>query len=159
MIYGRWVLTLIIVMLAKEPASHEQAFVEFLPVEADAFAEEASARPLPGMTPGLTAALDVVMAWHEARFNSTALHDHGAGYGLFGTHAATWGAPIPIDVPGQVWAWHSLAKMSMRVCADKPREERLAQYMSGSCEKRAGMSRGRVWEAERLLRDYPPFGP
>jgi hypothetical protein len=161
MIYGKWVLFLIMTMLAKEPASHEQGYTDFLPVIAESFAEEASARPLPGMTPGLTASLDVIMAWHESRFNSTALHDHGAGYGLFGTHAATWGAPIPIDVPGQVWAWHELAKMSFKICSERPLSEKLGWYMWGGegCEKRLGMSRSRVYEAERLLRENPPFGP
>ena len=161
MIFGKWVLFLMLTMLAKEPASYEQGFIEFLPVEAEAIAEEDSARPLPGMTPGLTAALDVIMSWHESRFNSVAIHDHGAGYGLFGTHEATLGRPVPIDVPGQVYAWHELVRISFRVCTCRPLEDWLAWYASGdaSCEKRRGLSRSRMWEAERLLREHPPTLP
>ena len=159
MIFGKWILVLILTMLAKEPGS--VPWLDMLPVEAEAIADEASARPLPGMTPGLTAALDVVMAWHESRFNPEAVHDHGAGYGLFGTHGATLGRDVPFEVPGQVSAWHELARMSFKICADRPREDRLAWYASGdaTCEKRAGLSRARIWEAVRLLRDYPPFAP
>ena len=136
-------------------------WIDWLPVEAEAFAEEASARPLPGMTPGLTAALDVVMAWHEARFNPQVLHDQGSGYGLFGTHGFTLGRPVPLEPAGQVQAFHELARMSFRICRERPREERLAWYASGdpSCEKRVGLSRSRFWEAERLLRENPPVGP
>lgn len=156
MIFSKWVLTLILVMLAKEPMS--LPYIDYLPVEAEAIAEEDSARPLPGMTPGLTAALDVIMSWHESRFNPQAIHDHGAGYGLFGTHAATLGRPVPLDVPGQVYAWHELVRISFRVCAERPLAEKLGWYMMGGegCEHRLGMSRSRMWEAERLLREHPP---
>ena len=81
MVYGKWVLFLIVTMLAKEPASHEQGYTDFLPVIAEAFAEEASAHPLPGMTPGLTASLDVIMAWHDVA------QQHPASL------AGTWTAP------------------------------------------------------------------
>jgi hypothetical protein len=158
MITSQWVLTLLLAMLAHEPGP--LPWLDYLPAEAEAIAEEDSARPLPGMTPGLTAALDVVMAWREARFNPHALHDHGAGYGLFGTHEATLGRPIPLDVAGQLVAWHSLARVSFRICLGEGRDrsEVLGWYAAGGerCERRLALSRSRVWEAQRLLRDHPP---
>jgi hypothetical protein len=155
MISSPWVLSLLLAMLAKEPGP--LPWIDFLPVEAEAIAEEDSARPLPGMTPGLTAALDVVMAWHESRFRPDTLHDHGTGYGLFGTHEKTLGRQVSLEVAGQVVDWHELARTSFRICSDHPKEERLGWYAAGGqgCENRLGLSRARIWEAERLLRAHP----
>ena len=151
-----WVLVLITSMTAKEPGP--LPWIDFLPVEAEAIAEDAAAHPYPGASPALSAALDVVMGWHESRFNPRAEHDHGAGYGLFGTHAATLGRQVPEDVVGQVGALHELMTTSFTICRDRPLEERLGWYAAGGdgCERRLGLSRGRVWEAQRLLRAHPP---
>lgn len=142
-------------MAAKEGGT--LPWLDFLPVEAEAIAEEASARALPGVSRELTASIYVVMGWHESRFNPRASHDQGAGYGLFGTHEATLGRPVPEDVVGQVTAAHDLLAQSFAICRARPVSERLGWYAAGGdgCERRLGLSRARVWEAERLLRTYP----
>jgi hypothetical protein len=156
MIQAKWVLSLLLAMLAKEPGP--LPWMDYLAVEAEAIADEDSHAALPGMSPGLTAALDVVMSWHESRFNPQTLHDHGAGYGLFGTHEATLGRPVPLDVAGQVAAWHELVRISFRICSERPLDERLGWYAAGGngCERRLALSRSRVWEAQRLLKSHPP---
>lgn len=151
-----WVLSLITAMASKEPAALPWA--DQLPAEAEAIAAEASSHPLPGVTPAFTAALDTVMGWHESRFNPQATHDQGSGYGLFGTHGSTLGREVPKDLLGQVGALHELMSMSFRICQARPLEERAGWYAAGGegCERRLGLSRARVWEAQRLLRSHPP---
>jgi hypothetical protein len=151
-----WVLSLMLALHAKEPVP--LPWIDFLAPEAEAIAEDASRAPLPGMTKELTAALETVMAWRESRFRPDAIHDKGAGYGLFGIQRATLGREVPEDVVGQVGALRELMAMSFRICADRPVEEKLGWYMAGreGCDRRLGLSRARVWEAERLLRAHPP---
>lgn len=150
-----WVLSLITAMAAKEGPL---PWADQLPLEAEAIATQASEHPLPGVTPAFTAALDTVMGWHESRFNPWAEHDHGAGFGLFGTHAATLGRQVPADLGGQVGALHELMTTSFTICRERPLEERIGWYAAGGegCERRLGLSRARVWEAQRLLRAHPP---
>ena len=102
-------------------------------------------------------AIAVEMSWQESRFNPQAEHDSGAGLGLFGTHASTLGRPVPKDQAGQVDAFLSLLETSFRICRKHPIEERLGWYAAGGegCERRLELSRSRMHEASRLLREHP----
>jgi hypothetical protein len=86
-----------------------------------------------------------------------ASHDNGAGFGLFGMHAATLGRKVPEDALGQVQAEIELLQTSFRICAKHPLEERLGWYMFGSngCEHRLELSKYRMHQAARILRANP----
>jgi hypothetical protein len=115
-------------------------------------ADACEAAPLPGGGPEWCVAVAVDFAWHESRFRSDASHDRGAGAGLFGTHTATLGRPIPADEAGQAEAFVALMHESFTACHASPLDERAAEYASGSCEGRRSLSRFRLHEAARLLR-------
>jgi hypothetical protein len=116
-------------------------------------------RGIHGSTPEQCAAVLVEWSFHESRFQKEALHDGGSGYGLFGTHGATLGRPVPLDAAGQVDAALELFEMSWRICADHPIAERAAWYASGGsgCSKERGLaiSRSRLHAAAALLREHP----
>jgi hypothetical protein len=122
-----------------------------------AIAEQSDARPLPGASVRQTAAVLTVWGWREARFNPAAVHDHGLGLGLFGTHHATLGRQVPSWPEGQAEAALELMATSFRICSKHPLEERMSWYSAGGvgCEKRNALSRSRMREAAQLFRALP----
>ena len=85
------------------------------------------------------------------------MHDGGAGLGLFGTHAATLGRPVPPTATGQADAVIELLQTSFRICKEHPLDEKLGWYMAGGngCEKRLELSSFRAHETARLLKAHP----
>lgn len=123
-----------------------------------AIATGCASAPIDGGGKDWCAMLLVEMAFHESRFQQDAVHDDGAGYGLFGMQAGTLGRHVPEDPEGQVVAEIQLLQQSFRICAKHPLEERLGWYMFGQsgCEHRLEKSRFRMHEAARVLRANPP---
>lgn len=128
---------------------------------ADGIASRCQGAPMPGGGREWCAGLLVEMSWHESRFQQDARHDHGAGYGLFGTHEATLGRPVPGDADGQAEAALELLRQSWRICASRPFEDRLGWYAAGGlgCSARLPLSRFRIHEAVGLLRKHPAPPP
>ena len=137
---------------AKESAT---PWEDTLPETALAIANACNEAPLPGGGPEDCAASTVIFAWSESRYNPHAVHDHGWGHGLYGTHDDTLGFAVPPDPRGQTFAFLELLRGSVEVCSANAPDERFAEYASGSCEKRKGLSRHRALWARRLLRDHP----
>ncbi len=124
---------------------------------ADAIATRCQDARVDGGGADWCAALAVTMAFHESRFNPDASHDSGAGAGLFGTHAATLGRPVPQEQEGQVDAFLQLFHTSAKICAARPLGDRLGWYAAGGsgCERRLELSRFRMHQAARLLKSHP----
>jgi hypothetical protein len=135
---------------------------------ADGIADGCVARKLPGMGAEECVSFLVEWAFHESRFDVTKVHDGGAGLGLFGTHQATLGRPVPEDAAGQVEGALELFAISWRVCSKRPYDERASWYAAGGngCDPEAlpegrakrtalrahDISKGRLHSAARLLR-------
>lgn len=154
--FASWVL-LLMTSLRIQYGEQPAPWAETYPDTAAAIATTCEARPMPGLKKDQCAAVYVDLGWHESRWQIDAVHDHGAGYGLFGTHAGTLGRPVPFDAQGQAWAVNELLDTSWRICAKHPLEDRLGWYAHGAtgCEHRLELSRFRMHEAAHLLRDHP----
>lgn len=98
-----------------------------------------------------TAALLVVMAYRESRFNRLALGDGGASVGLFQINRG-WGVA---SARGAL----SLIHASFDMCRERPFAERLGWYMWGrsGCDHRLEKSAARMHEAARLAKELPTF--
>lgn len=120
---------------------------------ADAVAMVAEEAPLPE-GPEYTAALLVVTAWEESRFERTARGDSGKSAGYFGLWCGgyerkcrsvedAWGAAR------MALAWHH---ESRRVCRSLPKAEQQALYLSGTCDRGLALSRRRSWLTRVAMR-------
>ena len=118
------------------------------PATAEEIAEAAEAWPLPGLGVTYTAALLVVTAQEESRFDRGAVGDSGASVGLF-----------------QLWrGWHDssasealwLMGQSFGVCRKRKSSERLGWYHHGGagCDHKLALSRHRFWVAHNLTMSY-----
>ena len=123
-----------------------------LPRIAEAIADECQSASLPGGGPEWCAAVMVVLAHQESRFDVEAEHDHHQGLGLYGVHHATLGRRVSDDAAGQTREALGLLEQSFAACASQPLDERLAWYASGYCGERLSLSRYRLHLAARVLR-------
>lgn len=123
--------------------------------EARAIAHAAEMNPLPGEGKLATAAILTVMAYQESRLDPTAMHDNGAGYGLFGTHMATSGATKEElqDLDRSASIALRLIHTSFHICRRHPVKERLGWYAAGGigCDRRLDLSRYRMTMAMGLM--------
>jgi hypothetical protein len=104
----------------------------------------ASEEPLPNMTRERTAALLVVMAWHESRFQMHAVGDHGKSFCALQVQNQPWLADNPLAC---VRAGMTHLRASMMACPEAP----LASYAGGCAFPSArAISASRMREAEKL---------
>jgi hypothetical protein len=156
MTFATWILVLM-TAIRTQYREAEAPWADTYRETADGIAVKCEGAPMPGGGKDWCAGLLVEMSWKESRFNPSATHDGGAGFGLFGMQSATLGRKVPEDVEGQVQAAIDLLQISFRICAKHPLDERLSWYMMGGigCERRNEMSRFRTHEVARLLRSNP----
>jgi len=120
-----------------------------------AIAEAAEERPVVGGDARRTAALLVVTAWAESRFDVHAVGDGGRSCGLFGIWVGRRPercALLAADHVGAARMARDMLEESLRVCRARPPAERLGLYMGGACDRGLGQSRYRWRLAERLAR-------
>jgi Transglycosylase SLT domain len=103
------------------------------------------------------AALLVAVAWYESRLKPNAKSKNGQWYCLFQVDKRHLPDPQKaLDDPEVCTrAAMKIIKASLQHCASHPKEERLAQFMSGACDKGLPESRYRMFLAGRLLREHP----
>ena len=101
-----------------------------------------------------TAALLVVTAWEESRFDRFAVGDSGRSCGLFGIwvgRSERRCRAIQEDVFGSARIARDMLRESLRVCRARPVAERLGLYLGGSCGRGLPLSRRRWWLMKRLV--------
>lgn len=109
-----------------------------------------------------TAALLVSIAWYESRLKPNARSRNGQWYCLYQVDKRHLPEPEKAleDPEMCTRAAVKIIRSSLQACAKHPAEERLAQFMSGSCDRGATDSRYRSFLASKLLREHPlPITP
>jgi hypothetical protein len=108
-----------------------------------------------------TAALLVAIAWHESRFKPDAKSANGRYVCLYQIDRRHLPDPTKALSDPEVCTRAALAivKDSLAKCAKHPLADRLAVFMSGSCDKGIQPSRYRSLLAARLLREHPAPPP
>ncbi len=104
-----------------------------------------------------TAALLVAVAWYESRLKPNAKSKNGQWYCLYQVDKRHLPDPQKaLDDPEVCTrAAIKIIKGSLQTCASHPLEERLAFFMSGTCDKGLPDSRYRMFLAGKLLREHP----
>lgn len=151
-----WVVGL---MTALEPAAPWRTTFERT---ATAIAHVAEEEPLfqeadPAAAEQKTAALLVAMAWHESRLKPTAKSRNGKWYCLYQIDKRHFADPQKaLDDPEFCTRKAvQILRTSLKQCASSPMDERLAQFMSGTCRKARLQSRYRMFLTRKLLREHP----
>jgi len=133
---------------------------------ATAIADAANAEPLwTSRADGAqrTAALLVAIAYHESRFNPTAIGDHGSAFGLYQIHVgaipeAKTANSFLLPRDASILAIH-IIRESFRVCAPEPPRRRLGNYAygRGSCgdERSKRNSEMKFRLADEILKEEP----
>ncbi|MBS2013680.1 MAG: transglycosylase SLT domain-containing protein [Deltaproteobacteria bacterium] len=153
-----WVMSLLV---ALEPSTPWRATYE---KTAEAIAKVAESEPLFAEEKGdqRTAALLVAIAWHESRFKPNAKSSNNQWFCLYQIDRRHLG-PEPEKALNDQEACSRAAvqiiKGSLAKCKARPAEERLAVFMSGSCEKGLAESRYRTFLANKLLKEHPAPEP
>jgi hypothetical protein len=148
----QWVVGL---MAALEPASPWRATFE---KTAEAIARVSESEPLfEDHGEERTAALLVAVAWYESRLKPNAKSSNGQWYCLYQVDKR-W-LPDPqkaLDNPEVCTrAAVKIIKASLAKCSARPLEERLAVFVSGSCDRGVADSRYRMFLANKLLKEHP----
>lgn len=104
-----------------------------------------------------TAALLVSIAWYESRLKPDARSKNGQWYCLYQVDKRHLAEPEKALTDPEMCTRAALKiiRMSLTNCAKHPVDERLAQFMSGSCDKGNADSRYRTFLANKLLKDHP----
>ncbi len=104
-----------------------------------------------------TAALLVAIAWYESRLKSNAKSKDGQFLCLYQVDKRHLADPQKaLDDPEVCTrAAIKIVRQSLEKCDKQPFEERLAQFMSGACDKGTTDSRYRMFLAGKLLREHP----
>jgi hypothetical protein len=146
-----------LVMRATEPGP---LYVEGDMDVASAIADGSKKNPLLGDAIH-TAALMVVMTWHESRFRENQVGDSGASIGVAQV-ASFWTKTVCkdddlADLSQNIDCSLKLLHISFEICRSHPIEDRLAWYAAGGsgCEKRLELSRFRMHQVARLMREHP----
>jgi hypothetical protein len=148
----QWVVSL---MVALEPSAPWRATFE---KSAEAIARVSESEPLfDEKGEQRTAALLVAVAWYESRLKPNAKSSNGQWLCLFQVDKRHLPDPQKALDDPEVCARAAIKiiKGSLAKCSAKPLEDRLAVFMSGSCEKGIPESRYRMFLANKLLRDHP----
>ncbi len=104
-----------------------------------------------------TAALLVAVAWYESRLKPTAKSKDGQFVCLFQVDKRHLADPQKALDDPEVCARAAIKilRSSLQSCAKRPFDERLAQFMSGSCDKGIADSRYRMFLGAKLLKEHP----
>jgi len=104
-----------------------------------------------------TAALLVAIAWYESRLKPTARSKNGQWFCLYQVDKRNLPDPQKaLDDPEVCTrAAMKIIRASLATCAKHPADDRLAQFMSGSCDRGIPDSRYRMFLAGKLLKDHP----
>jgi hypothetical protein len=147
-----WVVSL---MVALEPSAPWRATYE---KSAEAIARVAESDPLwADRGEERTAALLVAVAWYESRLKPTAKSKDGQFVCLFQVDKRHLADPQKALDDPEVCARAAIKilRSSLDKCAKRPLEDRLAQFMSGSCDKGIVDSRYRMFLAGKILKEHP----
>ncbi|MDB5216695.1 MAG: hypothetical protein JWO86_4622 [Myxococcaceae bacterium] len=150
----QWVVGL---MVALEPSSPWRGTYE---KSAEAIARVAESEPVfDDHGEERTAALLVAIAWYESRLKPTAKSKDGQFVCLYQVDKRHLADPQKaLDDPEVCTrAAIKIIRASLQQCgaAKKPLDDRLAQFMSGTCDKGVVDSRYRMFLAGKLLREHP----
>lgn len=148
----QWVVGL---MVALEPSSPWRGTYE---KSAEAIARVAESEPVfDDHGEERTAALLVAIAWYESRLKPTARSKDGQFVCLYQVDKRNLADPQKaLDDPEVCTrAAIKIIRASLQQCAKKPLDDRLAQFMSGTCDKGVADSRYRMFLAGKLLREHP----
>ncbi len=151
-----WIVGL---MMALEPRAPWQSTFE---KTAEAIARVAESEPLfEDRGEERTAALLVSLAWHESHLKPDAKSRNGQWLCLYQIHRKHLADPKLTLADPEVCTREAVAllRASIQGCARRPPGERLAMFVSGTCEKGLAQSRQRIALANRLLRDHPLPAP
>jgi len=104
-----------------------------------------------------TAALLVAIAWHESRFKPNAKSANGQYLCLFQIDKRHLSDPDKAltDPETCARAATKILRASLQKCAKNKPDERLAVFMSGTCDKGVDGSRYRSFLATKLLKEHP----
>jgi hypothetical protein len=148
----QWVVGL---MVALEPSTPWRGTYE---KSAEAIARVAESEPLfDEHGEERTAALLVAIAWYESRLKPTAKSKDGQFLCLYQVDKRHLSEPQKaLDDPEVCTrAAIKIIRASLRTCAKNRLDDRLAQFMSGACDKGLPDSRYRMFLAGKLLREHP----
>jgi hypothetical protein len=148
----QWVVSL---MVALEPNAPWRATFERT---AEAIARVSESDPLfDDRGEQRTAALLVAIAWYESRLKPNAKSANGQWLCLYQVDKRHLSDPQKaLDDPEVCTrAAMKIIKGSLAKCAAKPYEDRLAMFMSGTCDKGLADSRYRMFLAGKLLKEHP----
>ncbi|MBX3191274.1 MAG: transglycosylase SLT domain-containing protein [Labilithrix sp.] len=148
----QWVVGL---MVALEPQAPWRATFE---KSAEAIARVAESEPLfDDHGEERTAAMLVAIAWYESRLKPSAKSSNGQWYCLFQIDKRHLPDPQKALVDPEICARAAvkIIKASLAKCSARPAEERLAAFMSGTCERGVADSRYRMFLANKLLKEHP----
>lgn len=104
-----------------------------------------------------TAALLVSVAWYESRLRPDARSKNGKWLCLFQIDKRHLDDPQKALTDPEVCTRVAVGmlRQSMKVCRARPANERLAFFMSGTCDRGLAESRYRMFLGSKLLRDHP----
>jgi hypothetical protein len=126
---------------------------------AEAIAKVAESEPLFDEPDGdvRTAALLVSVAWYESHLKPDAKSGNGRWLCLFQVDKRHLADPQKALSNPEVCtrAAVKILRTSLQKCAKRPKSERLAMFMSGSCDRGVPGSRYRMFLAGKLLREHP----
>jgi len=147
-----WVVSL---MVALEPSAPWRPTFE---KTAEAIARVAESDPLfEDRGEERTAALLVSVAWYESRLKPNAKSANGQFLCLYQVDRRHLPDPQKaLDDPEVCTrAALKILKGSLAKCTARPFDERLAMFMSGSCDRGLAESRYRMFLATKLLKEHP----
>lgn len=148
----QWVVGL---MVALEPSAPWRGTFE---KSAEAIARVAESEPVFDKNgEERTAALLVAIAWYESRLKPTAKSKDGKFVCLYQVDKRNLADPQKaLDDPEVCTrAAIKIIRASLKHCAKGPEGTRLAQFMSGRCDRGVKDSRYRMFLAGKLLREHP----
>jgi hypothetical protein len=151
-----WVVGLLV---ALEPSAPWRATYE---KTAEAIARVAESEPLfDNNGEERTAALLVAVAWYESRLKPNAKSADGQFMCLYQIHKNHLSDPKKaLDDPEVCTrAAIKILRTSLQMCSKRAENERLAAYMSGSCDKGGVESKYRFFLAGKLMKEHPMPAP
>ena len=148
----QWVVGL---MVALEPSSPWRGTYE---KSAEAIARVAESEPVfDDHGEERTAALLVAIAWYESRLKPNARSKDGQFLCLYQVDKRHLADPQKARDDPEVCtrAAIKIIRSSLQQCSKRALDDRLAQFMSGTCDKGVVDSRYRMFLAGKLLREHP----
>jgi hypothetical protein len=149
-----WVASLLAVLQPSAPwsSTYERT------AEAIAHASESDPLfPVEDRGEARTAALLVAVAWHESRFKPDAVSANRRGLCLYQLDRSFFDEPKKALSDPDLCARTAIKilRRSLEACRGRAPNERLAVFVSGTCDRGGPESRYRMSLAQRLLREHP----